>query len=437
MSASTSETANAAALAKARTRSNDLTSTVLYLDQQLRERRYAEGDRQKLETLKADLRRAGQEVDAEIAARQRVQQAYDDSSYAKKDADPDVLAAQKSLAAVRKDSKPVMRGKDNLVNAVCASCLVKDINAVMDCDTPYYVTYGKSGGPTYKQCNAHPLKSFSGWDDLVKSNVKTSSEKNVLVVMSANEGGLDDVQAYDSEILTMGAMQKTVSPTGQGELPTQLRTFRDDPSTAAVFRRELGDKGFSIGPLQVGKKKDGSPKFDTSDTLYFTDPSNPKATPITGAALDTFIQTHKDRWADTLGPFRSLGRTPEFQRRQVLDFNDRLVGALGKQPKGYGHDIGEFVTSERGGALVLDQHVNRPGFVQTDFGAALDSFYKANPKVSRDPSTWPAASRDAWENQILDNYTAVRRGTDMPGRATKLAGQGLSTTAGSLDFPEP
>ncbi len=437
MPVSIPEKTNATALTRAENRIKNADGVIQHIDASLVSHEYASTDREKLEKLKKDLGEIKSATDNEIKARQNLQTAYDESSYANKDADPEVKAKQKALAAVGKANKTVMRGKKNTVNEVCQSCLDKEVDSIMDCNTPYYVKYGKGGGggPQYKNCHNQTLGSYTGWDELIKSNKKTTSEKNVLVAMSANEGDMDAVQAYDSEIVTVGAMQKTVNPQGQGELPIQLKEFRDNPETRAVFDRELGSKGYSVG-VAIGKNKDGTPKYGNVDnTLYFTDPKNPNAKPITGKELDKFIQTNKDRWPDTLGPFRSLGRTPEFQEKQVLDFNNRLASALNKTPVGYGHDIGDYVSSEHGAALVLDQDVNRPGYVSKDFSKALDKFYKAHPQVSIDPAAWAENKRVAYEKEILDNYASGRRGTDMANRAKKLVDQGLSDAPNSLVFP--
>ncbi len=254
--------------------------------------------------------------------------------------------------------------------------------------------------------------------------------------MSANEGDLDAVQAYDSQIVSIGAMQKTVNPGGQGELPVQLREFRDDPATQSVFDRVLGSKGYSLDRPILGKNKDGSIKYG-SDTLSYIDPKTPNASSITGSDLSDFIRNNRDRWPDTLGPFRELGRTPEFQRKQILDFNDRLTKSLNVTPKGYSNSIGDYVTSEHGSALVLDQDVNAPGNVSRNFGQALNQFYTANPKISTDPTTWTAAERAGHEAAIIENYSKLRVGTDMAGRAARLAGAGLSSNPGSLLFPTP
>lgn len=435
MSGSPTEIANAKALAAAQQRVTSSQALVGEIDGDLANKQYTAADTAKLQKLKGDLSKAQTETQAEIGAREDLQQAYDDSTFANKDADPAVKARQKALADVRAKNKPVMHGKDNLVNTVCQPCVQKEIDKIHDCNTPYYVKYGSSGGPTYKDCHEHTLENYGGWDELIDQNVKTPSEQNVLSAMSANEGDFDSVQAYDSEIVTMGAMQKTVNPQGQGELPTQLRQFRDDPATKPIFDSTMGSAGYTVGKNVTGQNANGTPKYGSKDTLYFTDPANAQAGPITGSALDNLIQQNPDRQKALLGPFRTLGRSPEFQRKQVLDFNDRLVNSLNKTPTGYSKPIKDYVSSEHGGALVLDQDVNRPGFVGTDFGSALDKFYGANPTAAKDPALWSAAQRAAYEPSIVSNYEAVRRGTDMAGRATKLGAAGLSDAPGSLTFP--
>ncbi len=55
-----------------------------------------------------------------------------------------------------------------------------------------------------------------------ESGQMTDSEHRILVAMSENEGNIDAVQAYDSEIFTAGACQKTVNKTGKGEFSTQV-----------------------------------------------------------------------------------------------------------------------------------------------------------------------------------------------------------------------
>jgi hypothetical protein len=430
-----SELANAQALAAAQQRVTTDAALSQELGTDLGSRQYSADDTTRLTKLKGELDQAGTEIQAEVDARSDLQDAYDDSTFANKDADPTVKAKKQALAQVRAANRPVIYKGQNLVNSVCQPCIQRDIDKMMDCNTPYHVTYADLGGPQYKACHDHTLGDYPGWNDLIQRNVKTPSEKNVLVAMSANEADMDGVQAYDSQTLSAGAMQKTVNPAGAGELPQQLYEFRSDPATAPVFQRELGDKGYSVDLPVIGQNTDGTPMYGDKPVLSFTDPKTPGAMAITGAALKNMVRTQADRWTDTLGPFRSLGRTPEFQTKQVLDFNDRLVSSLDKTPTGYAHSIGDYVTSENGSALVLDQDVNAPGFVQSDFGRALKSFYAGTPGAPVDPATWTDAQRAAYEPAITSAYSAVRRGTDMGLRATNLAGAGLSNDPGSLSFP--
>jgi hypothetical protein len=62
--------------------------------------------------------------------------------------------------------------------------------------------------------------------------------------------------------------------------------------------------------------------------------------------------------------------------------------------------------------MILDHHVNRPAHVDNAFGAALDTFYAANPKASRDPATWTAEQRTTYEADILANYSTERASTN-------------------------
>lgn len=433
MTASVAELTNAKALAGAKQRADSLNTLGDEIKNDLATKDYAAADADKLRKLGGDLSKAQSETSSEIAARADLQSAYDASTFANKDADPEVKAKQKALAQVRAANKPVMHGKENLVNTVCQPCLQKELDKIHDCNSTFFVTYGSGGGPTYKDCHEHTLKNYPGWDALIHDNIKTPSEKNVLSAMSANEGDFDSVQAYDSEIVTAGAMQKTVNPQGLGELPTQLRQFANDPATSGVYDRVMGSKGYTIQSTVTTSAK--GVKTFSNDTLVFTDPTKPGAQPITGAALDKLIQNNPDRQDALLSPFRELGRTPEFQRKQVLDFNDRLVSAVGKKPTGYNYPISDYVSSESGSALVLDQDVNRPGFVSHDFGSALNTFYADNPAAPKNPTLWTAAQRAAYEPDIIDNYSTVRRGTDMAIRAAKLGEAGLSDTPGSLTFP--
>ena len=69
-----------------------------------------------------------------------------------------------------------------------------------------------------------------------------------------------------------------------------------------------------------------------------------------------------------------------------------------------GRTVGEWLTSEYGIALVLDEHVNRPGHVPATLGTAI-----GNLPPHQDPSQWG----DADEAALIDLYIEARNQTKM------------------------
>ncbi|WP_275024059.1 EF-hand domain-containing protein, partial [Pseudomonas syringae group genomosp. 3] len=78
------------------------------------------------------------------------------------------------------------------------------------------------------------LGSAPQWDDLVSEGKITEEEKKIIVVMSGNEAKINGVQSYDSEIITAGAMQKTINLSGGGELPLQVKKFKNQHPEAYI-----------------------------------------------------------------------------------------------------------------------------------------------------------------------------------------------------------
>lgn len=84
--------------------------------------------------------------------------------------------------------------------------------------------YTNQYGPVYWGTLA--LDSYQNWDILLSGKRITAEEKSIITGMSDNEGKLDSVQSYDSEIVTVGAMQKTININGCGEFPAQMAAFK-------------------------------------------------------------------------------------------------------------------------------------------------------------------------------------------------------------------
>ena len=69
--------------------------------------------------------------------------------------------------------------------------------------------------------------------------------------------------------------------------------------------------------------------------------------------------------------------------------------------------VADYVSSEFGVALILDQHVNRPGNVPQTLAAAVTQFVNSTGK--NDPTSWT----DADELNVLNIYIARRANTSM------------------------
>lgn len=240
------------------------------------------------------------------------------------------------------------------------------------------------------------LKDYSDWDDSIKRGIFTEQEKEIFTALSPNEGNLDSVQSYDSEILTAGAMQKTVNTQGEGEFPKQVLQFKQNHPN--LYTELFEDHGWYVVPR-------------TNPYMYYIDPRGNKK--YEKSALKTLIRTNYT--AATQGkklecvPLEAILmaiKNNHYQELQVIDFKNRLTIVMAIRVSGY--TLGNYLLSSLGRATAVEHHINRPGYVASDFKAALDRFFVANPKVSKDPTKW-GAQHSVYERQILDDYGVNRR----------------------------
>ncbi|MBC7391081.1 MAG: hypothetical protein H7329_17885 [Opitutaceae bacterium] len=276
-----------------------------------------------------------------------------------------------------------------------------------------------------KHSGSESLASYKDWDKVIENGVITEDEKLIIIAMSENEGNMDAVQSYDDQVVSVGAMQKTVNITGSGELPIQIWEFKNDyPEKYETLFRGCG---WTV-EIASDKKK-----------LYYQDPSlnSPK---VTGTDLKNLIRTgfdsstkNKRLVCTPLNAFVFACKDLDFQAKQLEDFIKRLIEAIDKQPvKTYSgsksisnisayhtHKISDYVKSNLGKAVVLDHSINRPAWPIFDFGSALNTFYTANPTVSKDPTTW-GNNHNTYETEILETYGPSRDMTDASDRYTAL-----------------
>lgn len=292
----------------------------------------------------------------------------------------------------------------------CSKCNCEELYA----DKFGVVKYGSQYGPLYK---GHiTLAGYTRWDGLISSGKVTSDEKTILLAMSENEGNMDAVHSYDSEVITAGAMQKTVKDEsgleGKGELSTQFAKFRD--AHPDLYESHAKSCGWTV---------DGS---QSSAVIYYSDSSLTNGNKITSSELKTLLRQgcsestyNKKLHNKPLAALVKILTLPEYLDIQVLDFIERLHNAENKVVTDTGIKIKDFVKSNFGRAVVLDHSVNRPGYVVPDFKKAIENFHTNNPTLSLEPQAWGSQSASN-ESKLLEEYKLTRRMTDSTLRYNSL-----------------
>ncbi|MGU7840351.1 hypothetical protein ACV22V_12865 [Burkholderia sp. AW33-5] len=259
---------------------------------------------------------------------------------------------------------------------------------------------GSNYGPVY--WGSKPMAKSTVLGDMVSAGELSSSEQRILVAMSENEGNLDAVQSYDSEVVTAGAMQKTINSYGNGEFPEQVAQFKtfNEADYRDLFER-------------CGWMVDGA---GPTATMYYSHPILTGGEKITGDGLKKLIRngcsksSFKSRIKnEPLAAIVHAISSRSYEKRQLMDFVDRLRNiVLPTVPARYSCTVGEYFASDLGRATALDQSVNRPSYVGPDIGKALDTFFSRHPSIPRNPDEW-GDSRADYEYEILEIYGPDRR----------------------------
>ncbi|MEV3819556.1 hypothetical protein [Aeromonas dhakensis] len=288
-----------------------------------------------------------------------------------------------------------------------------------DCERLYadkfkVTRYGSKYGPVY--WGKITLASYSGWRNLLATGKITENEKAILIAMSDNEGKMDAIQSYDSEVVTAGSMQKTfkdgVGLEGKGELSIQLAKFRD--KYPDLYANHMSNCGWIV---------EGT---GSSATTYYVDDLLTGGDKVTGRDLKNLLRKGCDEStfnsvinSKPLAGLLKVISLPEFLDIQVLDFIERLHSAESHVVSSGDIRIKDFIKSDFGRAVVLDHSVNRPGYVKDNFKMAISNFHTKNPNVSLNPHDW-AESHEIYEKKLLEEYKITRSMTDSISRYDSL-----------------
>ncbi|RMH68560.1 MAG: D-glycero-beta-D-manno-heptose 1-phosphate adenylyltransferase [Gemmatimonadetes bacterium] len=204
----------------------------------------------------------------------------------------------------------------------------------------------------------------------------TDSALNVMVAVSENEGNLDAINTWDNSFMTFGMFQWTVGARNDpGELPALVKKIKD--KDAAVFQTYFGQHGLDVV---------------NTDAIsgYFT---------LNGHKIGSASEKERFRTYEWAFYFWKSGQDPLVQMIEIqhaMSRIDTFYRAPAYKVKGY--FIADLVTSEYGVGLLLDNHVNRPGYVKGCLEEALKQTGLSN------PAGWGTAE----ERQLIEAYLKIR-----------------------------
>jgi hypothetical protein len=212
----------------------------------------------------------------------------------------------------------------------------------------------------------------------------------VMNAVSANEGRLEAINTWDNAFLTFGAVQWTVgSGTAAGELAALLQRIKQ--GAADVFTEYFGQYGLDVGPIATG------PGVVPTGSFL-----------LDGRSLATPADKERLRNVDWAYRFWRAGHDRTVRRIQIEHAMSRL-DTFYREPKKAirGRLVADYVSSEYGVALLLDQHVNRPGHVPATLAKAVAEL-EQHTDVAH-PESWT----DHEERELLVLYLEQRAMTNM------------------------
>lgn len=223
----------------------------------------------------------------------------------------------------------------------------------------------------------HEPEAFVGSDALTDLAL-SRSEINVMVGTAENEGNLDAINTWDAAFHSFGMFQWTAG-TGDtaGELPALLARIKaDHPQT---FENYWGQFGLDVLDLR-------------GSTGRFS---------LDGSTVETAADKEALRDYAWVLRFARAGADVNVHAAEILHAISRIDRFyFRRQERLGGRPLSEIITSEYGVALLLDNHVNRPGYVVRCVEQAL-----ANRGLA--PAA-AATADDATESGLLQEYLTVR-----------------------------
>ena len=203
----------------------------------------------------------------------------------------------------------------------------------------------------------------------------TDSAINIMLAVSENEGNLDAINTWDNSFLSFGMFQWTLGPdSSRGELAAFFKKIKINEPEA--FWKYFGNYG-----LDVSNETHGVSGFLTLEGTKIRRPAQKDnfRSPEWGYR---FWQAGRDNRVKSIEVEHSLSRLERFYWKKSLN----------------NLSIADLITSEFGVGLLLDNHVNRPGYVAKCVGEAFKNTNLGNPQ------SWSTEE----ERILLKEYLRIR-----------------------------
>lgn len=230
----------------------------------------------------------------------------------------------------------------------------------------------------YRVGNHEPEVFIAANAQMLKSLLLVPSEIRVIAATAENEGNFDAVNTWDSHFLSFGIFQWTNGGAGQpGELAALLaRLKRSSPDD---FQHFFGHFGLDV------------------------DAANPVTgwLSIDGKRLVT--EDDKNRLRDHLWAYRFClaGMDEQVKAVQVSHALRRIRQFYFTKSKHLDYiPLSKMITSEFGVALMLDNHVNRPGYLFKCVGEAITACNSTPDRM--------ANGSEALEREVIERYLSIR-----------------------------
>ena len=250
--------------------------------------------------------------------------------------------------------------------------------------------FGTRSGPGIFNLGNTSIGDFVRANPAVFPNL-SPSRLRVMSAVSVNEGKLEAINTFDNAFLTFGCFQWTAgSGNAAGELPAMVNKLKQ--TDAAVFNQLLGQFGLDIASVN---SPPGQPP-----TGFFS---------LNGTTIDTAAEKeNRLRKLEMAFRFFRAGQN-DTMRKVEIEFAASRIDLFYRDAhhKIRNLFIADFVSSEFGVALLLDEHVNRPGHIPGTLAGAVNQFINATGKA--DPSTWTTQD----EASLLNIYIQRRNTTNM------------------------